>query len=261
MIREALKSHYIGMNKEFRFRGTEPGRLENFSDAVFALAITLLLISTTPPSNFQQVKRSVIDLIPFIICVTLILLIWHEHFKFYFRYGLRNATMVTLNSLFLIIVLSYVYPLKFLTKLVEFPIAIILDDRELFEELKSMISAHDMADLMIIYGVGATAVFLTLMLMYRYALRLAGELELNEIELFDTRVSIGTNLIMASVPVISVLLAIILYRFWAAGMIAGFAYFLYTPLMFIYGRLVDKKRKILVEKMAASKANSDHGFS
>ncbi len=28
MIREALKKSYIGLNKEFRFRGEEPGRLE-----------------------------------------------------------------------------------------------------------------------------------------------------------------------------------------------------------------------------------------
>lgn len=49
MIREALGKHYIGMNKEFRFRGEETGRLENLSDGVFALAITLLLISTSAP--------------------------------------------------------------------------------------------------------------------------------------------------------------------------------------------------------------------
>ena len=57
MVREALGKHYIGMNKEFRFRGEEPGRLENFSDAVFALAIALLLISTSAPTNFEQIKK------------------------------------------------------------------------------------------------------------------------------------------------------------------------------------------------------------
>ena len=42
MIRDGLKKHYIGMNKEFRYRGEKPRRLENFNNAVFALAITLL---------------------------------------------------------------------------------------------------------------------------------------------------------------------------------------------------------------------------
>ncbi len=65
MVREALGKHYIGMNKEFRFRGEEPGRLENLSDGVFALAITLLLISTNAPSNFDQLKKFAWELIPF----------------------------------------------------------------------------------------------------------------------------------------------------------------------------------------------------
>ena len=85
MIREALKKHYHGMNQEFRFRGEEPGRLENFSDAVFALAITLLLISTSPPTTFEQIKRFVWDLIPFCLCIIFIIMIWHEHFTFFFR--------------------------------------------------------------------------------------------------------------------------------------------------------------------------------
>ena len=83
MIREALQNRLIGMNRAFRFRGQEPGRLENFSDAVFALAITLLLISTSPPSSFEQVRKFAWEVIPFILCITLIILIWHQHFIFF----------------------------------------------------------------------------------------------------------------------------------------------------------------------------------
>ena len=169
MIRDSFRKHSIGMNKEFRHRGEEPGRLENFSDAIFALAITLLLISTSPPTSFLQIKRFVIDLLPFVLCVTFIVLIWYEHFIFYYRYGLRNGKMVALNAIFLSIVLFYVYPLKFLTKLIEFPISFLLNDEALFKELRGMISGKDMPDLMIIYGVGAASVFYTLVFMYRYA--------------------------------------------------------------------------------------------
>jgi uncharacterized membrane protein len=260
MIREAFKKN-IGMSEEFRFRGTEPGRLENFSDAVFALAITLLLISTTPPSNFQQIKRSVIDLIPFTICVTFIVLIWYQHFIFFFRYGLRNAKMVALNAVFLTIVLFYVYPLKFLTKLIEFPIAWLVDDTALWNELSGMISGNDMADLMIIYGLGATAVFFTLMQMYRFALKQSAELGLNDIEIFDTKVSIWTNLLMGIVPIVSVLLALVFYTKWYAGMISGFSYSLYTPVMMIHGKFVDRKRKKLLENQGASSKISSEDLS
>jgi uncharacterized membrane protein len=247
MLRDEFKKHTIGLNKEFRYRGVEPGRLENFSDAVFALAITLLLISTSPPANFQQIQRFVIDLIPFFLCVLVLILIWHEHYVFYLRYGLRNGKIIVLNTLFLIIVLFYVYPLKFLTKLAEFPIAYLLNDSALFHDLQGMISGEDMADLMIIYGLGATGVFFTLMLMYRYALQNAAELELSKIEIFDTQVRIRGNFIMGAVPLLSVLIAIIFNDYRQAGMIAGFTYFLYTPFMIIHGRISDRKRKELID--------------
>lgn len=256
MIREGLKKHYIGLNKEFRYRGEEPGRLENFSDAVFALAITLLLISTSPPTNFLQIQRFVIDLIPFFLCVLFIILIWHEHYVFYLRYGLRHGKIIVLNTLFLIIVLFYVYPLKFLTKLAEVPIAYLLNDSALLQDLQGMISGEDMADLMIIYGLGATGVFFTLMLMYRHALQNAVELELNEIEIFDTKVRIRGNFIMGAVPLLSVLIAAVFNDSWQAGMIAGFTYFLYTPFMMIHGRISDKKRKKLIESEAEKTAQT-----
>lgn len=249
MLRESIKKHYLGLNKEFRFRGEEPGRLENFSDAVFALAITLLLISTSPPTNFEQIKRFVWDIIPFCLCITLILLIWYEHFIFYFRYGMRSGKVVMLNTLFLVIVLFYVYPLKFLTKLILFPIAYIFNQEKLLVELKGMISGRDVGELMIIYGLGATSVFIMLMLMYRYALKNADQLELNEIERYDTKSSMHTNLLMALVPLLSTLLAIVFRNSIYAGMFSGFAYFLYTPIMFIHGKRVDNGRKKILDKM------------
>lgn len=243
--------------EHFHLRGKEPGRLENFSDAVFALAITLLLISTSPPTNFEQIKRFTLELIPFIMCIALIILIWYEHYQFFSRYGLRNGRVVLLNTLFLVIVLFYVYPLKFLTKLSLFGVAILFDLDWLAESLRGMIRGEDVSDLMIIYGIGAASIFLVLTLMYRYAYKSADALQLSSFERFETRMSIRTNLLMAGVPLISVLVAFILKPHWSGGMISGFCYFLYSPVMYIHGSRVDRSRKKLLAELNTQDANQE----
>jgi hypothetical protein len=256
MLREGFKAHLIGANKEFRYRGTQPGRLENFSDACFALAVTLLLISTSPPSTFEQVRRFVWELIPFSMCITLIVMIWHEHFVFYYRYGLRHGGIVLLNSAFLILTLFYVYPLKFLTRTILLPLTYVTGDTEFYNDLSTMIRGQDWGSLMMIYGFGAAAIFLVLAMMYRYALKRSEELELNEIEVFDTRVRIRTNVLLATVPLLSALTAAYFAGTPWAGAIAGPMYFLYTPLMFIHGYRYDKKRRKLLATLEARAESS-----
>lgn len=256
MIRGPVRNHYIGMNKEFRYRGEEQTRIETFSDAVFALAVTLLLISTSPPTTFAQLKQFTQDIIPFAMCITLLSLIWYEHFKFYLRYGFRNIRIVFLNTLLLFIVLFYVYPMKFLCTL----LVIIMGNLfiKLFggdaswEGYKSMMGDGAQWELMAIYGLGGASIFLVLAVMYRYAWSKRDELGLNAIEEFDTRVSIRTNMLMASVPLLSVLLAVIFRDSSAGRSLSGFVYFLYSPIMFIHGARSAKARKKLLENEAAT---------
>ena len=49
----------------FRVRETGGSRLEALSDGVFALAIAILLISSSVPSNYQELLLFVQDIIPF----------------------------------------------------------------------------------------------------------------------------------------------------------------------------------------------------
>jgi hypothetical protein len=241
-----LDSHHSG---GFRFRGVESGRIENFSDAVFALAITLLLISTSPPTNFEQIKRFVWELIPFGICIAIIMLIWYQHFIFFYRYGIRNSTVLVLNTIFLVIVLFYVYPLKYLARGILIPVAYLLDQSALLKQMLDLYRGGSVADLMIIYGLGASAVFIILSIMYRYAWKRSDDLELNAIERFDTRTSMITNLLLASVPLTSVMFAVVLHNNRWVGMWSGFSYFLYPVVMTIYGTYIDRKRRSLLESL------------
>ncbi|MCW5902479.1 MAG: DUF1211 domain-containing protein [Cyclobacteriaceae bacterium] len=249
MIRERLKRHYIGMNQEFRYRGEDGGRLEAISDSVFALAIALLLISTSAPEKFEDIIKFTYELLPFAFCISLIILIWHEHVIYFLRYGLRNPKIIFLNTIFLFIVLYYVYPLKFLTKMLSLPIMYFFSGNKKFiDDLTTMINGDQVGHLMIIYGVGAALIFLTLAWMYQYAGKRHEELGLDEIERFDTNASMKSNLLMAAIPLLSVIISLLFRNFNYVGAYAGFAYFLYTPLMFwFYGR-TSKKRKKLIDQ-------------
>jgi hypothetical protein len=109
---------------------------------------------------------------------------------------------------------------------------------------------------MVIYGIGASAVFFVIMFMYKAALSRAKELDLNEIEIFDTRASIRSNFLMALIPLLSALLAMIFsFDAFLAGVIPGFTYFLYSPVMFINGSRTFKQRKKLLEDHLSSEAS------
>jgi uncharacterized membrane protein len=250
MIRESFSQHYTGSDEGFNPRGKEPGRLENFSDAAFALAITLLLISTSPPTNFTQIKRFVYDLLPFLLCIAALVAIWTQHFVFFYRYGIRNGRIIFLNTLFLVLVLFYVYPLKFLARLVLVPFAQVTGNDSLLKELSATINwSTDIGKLMIIYGVGYGCIFLILALMYRYALKNSEALNLNELEKFDTRASMQTNLIMTAIPFVSVIVAAIFIDHWLAGMLGGFTYMLFPIVMPMFGARVGRKRKKLIASL------------
>ena len=251
MVRDTLRKHYVGMNKEFRFRGEEPSRIEALSDAGFAIAIGLLLISSTSPQNFTELLAFTKDVIPFSMCITTIMLVWYQHFMFFLRYGLRNSAVVVLNTMLLFIILFYVYPLKFLMKMLTGIYGALLGrvfgmETNIVKTLSGMISGNDMPKLMTIYGLGAAGIFLVLMFMYRYAYKKADELALNKIEIFDTRASIYTNLLMASIPLLSVFLILVIPNLALASSISGFSYFLYFPVMTIFGKQVTKKRNQLL---------------
>src|SRR5690242_5775164 len=112
MVREKLMAHQH--EKDFRWRGGEIARIEGLSDAVFAFAVTLLVVSLEVPKTFNELMAVMRGFFAFAICFALLMQVWHEQYRFFRRYNLQDSASVFLNCVLLFLVLFYVYPLKFL---------------------------------------------------------------------------------------------------------------------------------------------------
>lgn len=244
-----LKDQLVGLDPRIRYRGLNQTRIETFSDAVFALAITLVILSSTVPKTFAELRTSMADVVPFFLCVILLVVIWTQHYKYFLKYGLQDQKTIVFNTFLLFLVLVYVYPLKFLMKfLITLFTSLVSGDFSYFmEAYGNNMQYGDMPFLMMVYGLGASLIFLTLAMLYRHAYKRRVELELDEYEIFDAKSSVGTNLLMGAIPMISFFIALIGSDSALTYNLSGFIYMLYPIIMPFYGMLVRKKMKKLFD--------------
>ena len=104
--------------QHFRWRGNEVSRVEGFTDAVFAFAVTLLVVALEVPHTFDGLMDVVRGFPAFLICFTLLMMFWNAHYTYHRRYGLEGAFSRVMTMAILVLVLFFVYPLKFLFTMV-----------------------------------------------------------------------------------------------------------------------------------------------
>jgi len=187
---------------DVEWRSHEPSRLETFSDAVFAFAVTLIIVSLEVPKTFTELYETLKGTISFAVCFALLFNIWNGQNIFFRRYGLNDSRTVFLNGTLLFTVVIYVYPLKFLAGLVFFDNSYTMNGHA-----HEMIQLAQVPLLMVIYGLGFTFINVLFCLMYGNALKHKDELKLNDLEIFITKTEIGINLILAIIGITAMLLS------------------------------------------------------
>jgi len=222
----------------FRNRAHEVSRIEAFSDVIFGFAISLLVVSLEAPKTYEQMMEMLHGFLPFAICFWLFIDIWFEHHHFFKRYALQDQPTMFLNTLLLFVILFYVYPLKYMFTL--FTMGILGQRVEL--------PAGGQTFLFTIYGIGVTAVFWILAALYHHAWKRRDDLQLNAVEIVDTRESIWDNFYMGIFGVVSIAIA---HSPWPR--FAGMVYFLIAiPKTLVPWMMGIKRRKREQEMLAAA---------
>jgi hypothetical protein len=211
-------------------------RLEAFSDAVFAFALTLLVVSLEVPKSYDELMKLMRGFPAFACCFAVLVGIWYEHNLFFRRYGLQDPYTVLLNSILLFVVMFYVYPLKFMF---DSGFAWILPFTS--QDVTPM-TFSQLARASAIYGLGFIAVFVMFGLLYLHAYRRRQELGLTPLEVFEIKTFAGHHMVSAAVGLLVVLMALGLPRRYA--FIAPMIFIIMWPAHWLFGTRAEKKRKL-----------------
>lgn len=232
----------------FLRRSHDISRLEAFSDAVFAFALTLLVVSLEVPKSYDELMKLMGGFLSFACCFGVLILIWYEHNLFFRRYGLQDPYTVFLNGVLLFVVMFYVYPLKFM-----FASGFAKFLPGAGQGVVPMTAAQ-LTHASAIYGLGFVALFVAFALLYLHAYRKRDDLDLTPLEVFNVRAFAGQQIVSAAVGAIVVLIAVAGPRRYAS--ISPVAFVLMWPAHWFYETRTRKRRKALEAQLQREPAPS-----
>lgn len=209
----------LPLSEGFRMRGESMTRLEVFSDAAFAFAMTMLVVSVgNIPKNHADLIVALKAAPAFGLSFALLAWYWSYHRKWSRQFGLEDGPSSILTLLMVFIILVYVYPLRLMfSSFCHFVSAGWLPSEYKVD------NARQIADLFVIYGVGSAALSGVIALLYWHARRQNEQLKLNALELALTSRNRAIWLTHSVFGALSAVFAAFLPTYIAVY--AGFIYF------------------------------------
>lgn len=225
-------------NHSMPLRGRAMTRLETFTDAAFAFAVTLLAISIDEiPNTYEGLLEALKGAPAFAASFALLLLYWRAHQNWSQRYGLEDLPSVLLTFTMVMVIMLYVYPLKIMFGAAFhfisdgwLPSAFVLESIDQFRGLAS------------IFGVGFFLLSALIAALYAYAWSQRVALNMHDAEAFDTFCEALAWLIVGSFGLISLALAWLL-----PNDIAYLATWVYN-LLIVFGPLFEVIQRRLVRQ-------------
>lgn len=225
------------------YRGEETTRLDNLTDAIFGFAITLLVFTIQDAHTFSELMHFAKTFPALLIGIIFLITIWREHVSFSIMYSFNDAILRGLNILFIALIIFYVYPLRFLTRL--------LTNLFFNTNIELNISGEQIPQLMIFYGLVVFALYFTIYLFYLRVLRSSENFNLNSYELAFTKFQKNRIIIMFFIPLLSISIVFLLSKssiLWAC-LLGGLMYGLYPPAILFWQKRFNKMQEIIqIEK-------------
>ena len=183
------------------------GRLDNFTDAAFAFAVSLMVIGGAgAPENFDALVGALTDLPAFAFGFAVMAMFWMSHVRWRTIRGEGDwlSTLLTLILIFLTLV--YVQPLRAMASATG-----------LWFTGQGRMFGGSLAGLFAVYGTGFAAMSLTMVALWSEPLR---EQSLTSEQRGNARGERGIWVILAVTGLVSILMTATAYAKWAAMLYA-----------------------------------------
>lgn len=218
----------------YRLRGQNMTRIEVFSDAAFAFAVTMLVISVDEiPGSYEQLIQAMLRVPSFAASFAVMMAVWLVNRRWSERFGLEDGVSTVLTLALVFVVLVYLYPLKLVMDLTFYGLA-----PAWFPTGLAVASQAEVAGLVAIFSAGLFLVAMIQLGLYQRAAALSKSLCLSPLEQLLVKREQILLAVQAGCALLATCLAILLVS--SVGYLAGIALGLIPALLPLATRNVRK---------------------